>query len=279
MLRRGGLGGMIVVKILEVIHHLQSLGSRPENTVDALISGNDENEVTGIATTFMPTVAVLQRACQRHINLVIAHESPFYNHRPDAHAVDDPVYLNKMQILADAHMALFRLHDTLHRRDPDWIAQAVVHELDWDSYVTNSTIATTLPFQTHLLEIPEMSLKTLAGYVKQRLRVPFVRVVGDLNMSCRRIGLLPGYSGTGALVIPFFRQAKLDVVIVGEGPEWEAPEYVRDAVLQGSYLGLVVVGHLASEAAGMKLLAQHLQRVFSHLNTEYLDDSSPFVLF
>ncbi|PSR34991.1 MAG: transcriptional regulator [Sulfobacillus thermosulfidooxidans] len=267
---------MMVMKVRDVIGYLQSLGRRPENTVDGLLSGNETDEVTGIVTTFMPTMAVLQQARIRGMNLVIAHESPFYDHRCQTPVMDDPVYRNKQQVIDHTHMALYRLHDTLHRTNPDWIVQAVIHELAWDLYVTDASVPRTFPFQTFPLEIPEISLGDLALYVKHRLQAPSVRVVGDLNRVCHRIGLLPGYSGTGALIIPFFKQSHLDVIIVGEGPEWEAPEYVRDAVWQGVGLGLIVVGHLASEAAGMKRLANHLQSVFNTTLVKYLEDSTPF---
>ena len=36
-------------------------------------------------------------------------------------------------------------------------------------------------------------------------------------------------SGGGALAIPYFEAEHLDLIITGEGPEGETPEYVRDA--------------------------------------------------
>lgn len=52
-------------------------------------------------------------------------------------------------------------------------------------------------------------------------------------MECQRIGLLAGYRGGGEVVIPLFQNQNLDLIIAGEGPEWESPEYVRDALQQG----------------------------------------------
>lgn len=46
--------------------------------------------------------------------------------------------------------------------------------------------------------------------------------MGDLSMECRRVGILVGYRGTGEMIIPLFHKESLDLVIYGEGPEWEA---------------------------------------------------------
>src|SRR4051794_16001717 len=49
-------------------------------TVDTIKAGSPETPVTGIATTFMATFDVLQRAAAAGKNLVITHEPTFYSH-------------------------------------------------------------------------------------------------------------------------------------------------------------------------------------------------------
>src|SRR4051812_24144076 len=49
-------------------------------TVDTFKAGDPQTAVTGIATTFMATYDVLQRAAAAGKNLVISHEPTFYNH-------------------------------------------------------------------------------------------------------------------------------------------------------------------------------------------------------
>jgi putative NIF3 family GTP cyclohydrolase 1 type 2 len=70
--------------------------------------------------------------------------------------------------------------------------------------------------------------------------------------------VLVGYRGGGALAIPLYEQDSLDLVIAGEGPEWETPEYIRDAVHQGRSRALIMLGHAESEAPGMKYIAERL---------------------
>jgi putative NIF3 family GTP cyclohydrolase 1 type 2 len=112
--------------------------------------------------------------------------------------------------------------------------------------------------------------------VKRRLGLSVVRVSGDLDAPCRRIGLLVGYRGGGANAIPLFEQERLDLVICGEGPEWETPEYVRDAARQGRARALIVLGHAESEAAGMRLLARRLAAAFPHIPVRCADEEPVF---
>jgi putative NIF3 family GTP cyclohydrolase 1 type 2 len=50
------------------------------------------------------------------------------------------------------------------------------------------------------------------------------------------------------------------VIIVGESPEWETPEYVRNANEMGEKLSLIVIGHSASEEGGSEFMAEWLTK-------------------
>ena len=50
-----------------------------EKTCDVLIAGDWQNEVTGIATTFMATVDVIRESIARGANLIITHEPTFFH--------------------------------------------------------------------------------------------------------------------------------------------------------------------------------------------------------
>ncbi|MCG5026939.1 Nif3-like dinuclear metal center hexameric protein, partial [Anoxybacillus flavithermus] len=108
------------------------------------------------------------------------------------------------------------------------------------------------------------------------LRLPFVRISGDLSAPCIRIGILVGYRGNGALSIPLFEQENLDAIIYGEGPEWETPEYIRDAVYQGRQKALIVLGHAESEEPGMRHLAEWLGSQFPYIPIYFIPETSIF---
>src|SRR6266567_9082738 len=52
-----------------------------EQTVDGVIAGSPDTPVTGIATTMMATLDVMQRAAAAGRNMVITHEPTFYSHQ------------------------------------------------------------------------------------------------------------------------------------------------------------------------------------------------------
>ncbi|MNI86316.1 NIF3 (NGG1p interacting factor 3) [compost metagenome] len=108
--------------------------------------------------------------------------------------------------------------------------------------------------------------------MKMQLRIPYVRVAGNLSATCTRVGILVGYRGGGPMTIPLYEQDQLDLIIAGEGPEWETPEYVKDAVQQGRSKALIMLGHAESESPGMELLARRLAEQFPGMPVHFVKD-------
>ncbi|ANS75733.1 transcriptional regulator [Paenibacillus yonginensis] len=248
----------MALQIKEVLAWLTTEQAQgPEQTVDGLKAGDESAVVNGIATAFMATHSVIAQTAPLGVNLLITHEGLYYSHHdpPDMDARDS-VYREKRKLIESSGLAVFRLHDYIHRYEPDCITEGLIQELGWEPYIVDRQPVAAIA------EIPPMRLEEVASAVKERLGIPLVRAVGDLAMPCRRVGLLVGYRGGGGQAIPLFEQERLDLIIAGEGPEWETPEYVRDACSQGWPKGLLLLGHAPSEEPGMKLLAKRLKERF-----------------
>ena len=127
-----------------------------------------------------------------------------------------------------------------------------------------------------VLVIPEMAVQDIALYLKKRLGIGYLRIAGDLTMPCTRIGLLVGYRGRGELAINLIEKEDLDLVIYGEGPEWETPEYIRDALQQGKRRALIALGHAESEAPGMEYLARWLKEKFPDVPVHFIPQQPIF---
>jgi len=82
---------------------LEAVGVEPiERTVDTIKSGDPAQPVTGVATTFLATTDVIERAASAGANLIITHEPTFYNHFDQVDWLeDDAVYLNKRRLLEE----------------------------------------------------------------------------------------------------------------------------------------------------------------------------------
>ncbi|WP_438349853.1 Nif3-like dinuclear metal center hexameric protein [Paenibacillus sp. FA6] len=255
----------------EVIQTLKESAGHMEAGVDILHYGESNATVTGIATAFVASQSVIERARTLGVNLLITHEGLFYSHFGNKERIEeDPVVQEKVRVIEESGIAIYRCHDLIHRSKLDGIMAGLLQQLDWNGLVQEH-----LPYAT-ILDVPEMSVQEVANVVKKKLNISHVRVVGHIGMPCKRIGLLVGYRGGGEMVIPLFERDNLDLIIYGEGPEWETPEYVRDAVFQNRQKALIVVGHAESEWAGMKYLASWIQDKYPNIPVQFIPDEPIF---
>ncbi|WP_040948797.1 Nif3-like dinuclear metal center hexameric protein [Gorillibacterium massiliense] len=255
----------MTVTIQQVVDKLIEPVGRLEMTVDKLEPGNPETEVSGVGVTFLLTQEVLEDAIKLGINLIISHEGPFYSHHDQKDALaQNAVYLEKRRLLEESGIAVFRCHDYVHRYKPDGITQGLVEALQWQSNIEEILPAATV------VSLPPMTVEEIAAWVKSKLGVPFVRVTGNASNPVSRVGVAVGYRGGGSVTIPLFAEKELDLIIAGEGQEWEAPEYVRDATHQGRNKTMLFIGHGASEEPGMERLAEWLQEAFPAVPVHFL---------
>ena len=242
-----------------------------QNTVDTLKFGNPNMEVKGIAATFMATQQVIEQAIDLGVNLLITHEGLFYSHMDNPDILEESkVVHEKKRLIEESGIAVFRLHDYVHQYQPDGIMAGLIEALEWKPFVEKNASTSTI------VNIPPMNVREIAQYVKTKLGIEFVRTAGELSQNCTRIGLLAGYRGGGALSIPLFEKEDLDLIISGEGPEWETPEFVRDAAYQGKRKALMVLGHAESEAPGMKYLAEWMETVFPDIPVHFIPEKALF---
>src|SRR3954471_17129953 len=124
------------------------------DTVDTAKTGDTQQPVTGIVTTFLATYAVIEQAAKLVANLIIAREPVFYNHRDETEWLgDDPIYLAKRRLIDEHNIVVFRLHDYIHARAEDGIIAGELQQLGWEAYADPET--------NFLCSIPAMSLTDL----------------------------------------------------------------------------------------------------------------------
>lgn len=252
-----------MLTVRQVMDGMKLAGQQPAATVDLLEAGRPDMEVKGIVTAFKATYEVIRRAAALGANLVITHEALYYRHRDGERGLEhDGVAAEKRRLIRESGMAIYRNHDAVHRATPDLITAALAADLGWASYVAEHRP------HAALLDIPAMPLRQLAEQAKRRLGLPFVRLVGDPDLTFSRIALLVGYRGGEANAVPLMAEA--DLIIAGEGPEWETPEYVRDAVRQGQRKALLLLGHAESEEPGMRALAAALRERYPSVPVTFI---------
>jgi putative NIF3 family GTP cyclohydrolase 1 type 2 len=255
----------------EAIQRIQQRYPAPvPDTVDTIKAGDPSTQVTGIATTFMDTMAVLREANRRGLNLVITHEPTFYNHRDSTtFFTDDPVYKEKRAFIEQHHMVVFRLHDEIHGTQPDHIETGLIEALGWQTYVS--------PADIFHATIPPVTLGVLAKQLQSKMQANTLRVVGDSNLLVHHVVIVPGAAGLETQV-KALRSEDVDLLIAGESAEWEAIEYVRDASTQGRHKALILLGHEISEEPGMEKCAEDLRVVFPGIKVEHIVAGNPLWL-
>lgn len=257
--------------VRDVIEALTTPRLDMPDTVDGLLYGTPDTPVTGIGTTHVATQETVERARALGINLLITHEGIFYMHRGGHPGIEaDPVWQDKDRAIRDSGVAIFRDHDHIHRYQPDLVTIGLLERLGWAASETVQHPAFSI------VEIPELTVRSLAEHIKERLDLRALRYIGDDTQTVRRVAVFVGYRGNGALPLILRDPDPVDAVLYGEGFEWEAPEYFRDAVWQGKRKALFVLGHAESEMPGMEALAAQLRTRFPSLPVRFLAQDCTF---
>ena len=223
-----------------------------DQTVDTFKDGDPDTRVTGIAVTMMATLDVLQRAAAQGSNLVITHEPTFFGHLDELAPLEtahDSVTAVKRAFIREHHMVVLRMHDHWHTRHPDGVQTGMTRALGWQGFQR--------PEDEHLYTLPATTLGQLAADIRDRLGAPTLRVLGDPKRRVSNVAMAPGFAGFSRHLVGL-RRDDVQVLVIGEGHEWETVEYVADAVTAGMDKALIVIGHIPSEQAGMEDFAQWL---------------------
>lgn len=242
-------------------------------TVDRLLYGDEQKSVSKVAVTFAANQDVLQQAAALGIELIVSHEGLYYSHhQPHPVTGNNDLYMKREQYIKQQGLAIYRYHDHCHHHVPDLLTYGLVKQLQWSEQIIEEQAEATI------VSISPHTLQALIGHIRSRLGLPYVRYIGGLDMTCSKVGVLVGFRGNGATVIPLIDKHQLDAVIIGEGMEWEAPEYVRDATMLGRPCALVTIGHAESEQPGMQYIAELLQAACPELEVHHLTAKSIYSL-
>ncbi len=238
-------------------------------TVDQLRSGSMEQEVSGIVTTTFPTLEVIEKTARAGANLIIAHETPFYNNSDETDWLQqDDAYRFKVELLNKHKIAIWRFHDYWHAHKPDGIIIGTLTRLGWESHYD--------PDNSRMLSLPKpVSIESVVALTKDRLGISTVRLVGDPNRQCRTVYLAFGYMDSKRQIAAI-QQYKPDLILSGETREWETVERVRDGLRMGQPTALLVLSHAVSEEAGMEYAAKWLQPKVPGTRVTHIAANNPF---
>lgn len=269
LLSPGAVSAQTAAELTARIEQRSGVTVQP-NTVDTFKAGSPDTRVTGIAVTMMATLDVLQRAAAKGLNLVITHEPVFYSHRDATEILEkdaDPVYGAKQKFIADNALVIWRFHDRPHAMKPDMIRAGMIEALGWVAYQQSDNSA--------LFNLPPMTIAGLAAQLRDKLGARTLRIVGDSSARVSRAAMTQGFPGFAANRT-VLRLPGVEVLVMGEDHEWETIAYGTDAVTAGLIKGIIVLGHVPSEQAGMELVARWLRTFIGEVPVEFIAAGDPF---
>lgn len=248
------------------------------DSVDGIKAGTASTIATGVVTTSIATMAVLQQAVKARANIIIT-TSPTFHARSDATAPPagrgaapqpamppNPVFTAKNDFIAKHKLVVFRLSEHWQQRRPDPRVQGLAAALGWAKHQSAGA--------PEHVNVAALRLDALASHVNKALRSRGgMRVMGNPQNVVQRIGLLPG---TTPIQAALKMLPGVDVIVAGEVREWETVEYVRDKVFAGEKKGLVLIGRLVSEEPGMEVCANWLKTFVTEVPVRHISAGDPY---
>ncbi len=223
---------------------------------DTFKAGDPNAPVKGIASCFMSTLDVLQRAHAQGLNFVITHEPTFWSDSDMIEPIkNDSLYLEKLHFVEKNGMVIFRIHDHWHRFTPEPMTVGNDRLLGWEKDAT----------RPRFYRLPPTRLRVLAEQVATRLYSRSVRFVGDPEMMVTTLGRGGHVLGANISVLE-----EAEVVLASEVREWETVEYTRDLISSGAKKGLILISHEAGEEEGMLVFAEWMKTVTPDIRTVFV---------
>ena len=253
----GGNQRMKISEVIELIksHHYDEVwGGKidPATTRDKVLYGDIDQECTGIVTCIYPAIDVIQKAIALHANLIIPHESLFWNHGDHTDWLqDDRTFQAKKRLLEENHIAVWRNHDYIHAgvdwegKRVDGIFYGLLSELNLAQYMSGSSVPL-------ILEIPETPVHQLTEYLKEKTGIASFKCIGTLEGSCKRL-MIPGHIlGKDNDLITMIENENIDTLLTMESVDFTTTIYMNDSALLGRNRRMISIGHFNMEEPGMK---------------------------
>lgn len=237
-------------------------------TVDRVIAGNPEVDVSRCLVTWMPAFPVLRAMARRGVRLLVCHEPTFWNHVDDRPG--DPFAQEKLAFIEKHGLVVVRNHDAWDRWPAVGIPWAWARHLG----LGPAPVAQGAAGYQHRYDIAPVTLGEFARRVAARcatLGEPAVQVTGDPAQPVSRIGV-----GTGCgCDLAAFQGMGCDCSIVCDDGScyWAGIQRAKE-----SGHAVIRVNHGTSEEPGMVTLAAYINAQLPGLQAEHVPHGSSFRL-
>lgn len=217
--------------------------------------GDTRASVQTVWVALDPTPEVVRAACQSHVDLLITHHPLIFKpltcvnfHRPVG-AIIELAARNRLAIFS-AHTNLDSVADGLN----DVLARRIgLRNLKALEAAGRGMDSTSVEGIGRVGDLDgSMALEALVAGIKQSLGLERIRFAGDPALPVERVAVC---SGSGGSLLPEFFNSGAQVYISGDLRYHDA----RD--VEAENLGLIDIGHFASEHLIVEVLAGRLEKI------------------
>jgi len=270
------------MKAIDLLEHFLSRADwvDGENTVDKIIVGDAEKDVSSGLVTWISRFAAVRDAVERGFDVLITHEPTFYSHRNELDAIsgtDTTLSVPEIQtarrkklFIDDSGLVILRIHDCWDRWPEIGIPWA------WARFLELGERPAALGNENaqHRYDIAPVTVDELARRIARRTATigePSVQVVGDGAREVSKVGI-----GTGCICsVPVYMEMGCDVgVLCDDG----ATYWSRVQPAEDMDFPVIRVNHGTSEEPGMVTLTQYINDNVSDVRAEHLPHGSCFRL-
>jgi putative NIF3 family GTP cyclohydrolase 1 type 2 len=255
---------------------------------DGILFGSPDATVTGIVTTWTPTLDVLRKAVNSGKNVIICRQAPSYSRgerapvawrnapAPSKEMLDnDPVWQAKQDFISKNNLVIIRFCDNWDARKTDEQLRGLAKVLGWEKFHLAQSAKDGYEPRNVYFRLPATSLNNLAEGIKKRLNIQGLRVIGKPESSIVKVALTHGLLLV-ADAEQILREPGVDAIVTGDAVEWEAAPYFQDLVTARKAKGLVLLGDEASEEPGSGEVANWLKGFVTEVPIEWIPAGDPF---
>jgi len=268
------------VKAQHILDHFRSITRwiAPEQSVDRIIIGNPDADVSRVAVTWMASFRAVRDAVGRGCPMLITHEPTFWVHANEVATLESwPADSSKRQaadrkrkFIEEHRLVILRVHDA-------WDAMPDIGiPFAWARYLELGQTPAAVSDNTfqHRYDIAPLPLDDLARRVAAKttaLGEPAVQVVGPGDSTVSKVGI-----GTGCYCdLEVFQGLGCDASVICDDSNWywEGIQFAAD-----SGHCVIRVNHGVSEEPGMITLTEYVNEHLPGVAAEHIPHGSSFRL-
>ena len=287
----------IELRVSEIIGQLQTAaGSNWSNQPwDGLQAGSLDATVKGVAIAWAPELAILKQAVQKGCNLILTKDPVYWCERLPGKSQDGKtarvsegpggpgvwaavekteLYKIKKDFIESNNLTIYRMAQNWTGADSR-TTEGLLKALGWKADRSISVEPNDPNLKTAIVSLPEQSLIELAKNAQTRVGGKAARLLGEVNARVLKVAVHPSYLSIGAIT-HIAETPNLDVIVTGEGCEWESFEYAEDWISAGRGKGFLMHGLAGTADTAAREVSAWVKSTVPSAHVEFLAAGDPF---